>query len=452
MGVGKTRKIGVITFKNNKFAYCNQPAKDLLGTDLNKEKGLAVTRTLNTLSNDTATYLSPKRALVRASDGQPLVAITTPNVQKNNTVITVSNPTIADLVKDHLRALKDSDKWDYLLALKTSDEGAKINQVLPADTPTILSCKISLLEQSLAATSMLIEVAGEEDGEMLGQVAHAVTKRKVLEEIVLRRTADDEGLMCTLFGMNPIFRTNQEKALFEQLDGNGTLVLHNIHLLSIPVQKKLLEYVRFGRFSPYKSDQVQEADVVLVCTTSQDLQEHVARGTFLKELYLELKSTSVWIPSLTTLPDDEFLELAEGLREQMVQAKVYENMLHFSEYDRRKLLASRCVSLHELKSKIQNLLHKKLRKQSIGTETVIDPAFGVVDPDLAHAARLGKHALKDPKMLAMLMSKFKQSRSKIAQFLGVNRSTVSRRCAQFGIEAPGRLATAQRNAHESDGI
>ncbi len=367
-------------------------------------------------------------------------------------MVTISNPTISDLVKDHLRALKDPEKWDYLLALKTTKEGGKVHQVLPADTPTILSCKISLLEQSLAATSMLLEVAGEEDAEMLAHVAHAVRKRKVLEEIVLRRSANDEGLMCKLFGMNPIFRTDQEKSLFEQLDGNGTLVLHNIHLLSIPVQKKLLEYVRFGRFSPYKSDQVQEADVVLVCTTSQDLQELVGRGLFLKELYLELKNCSVWIPSLTTLPEDELLALAEGLREQMVQAKVYENMLHFTEYDRRKLLASRCVSLHELKSKIQNIMHKKLRKQSIGTETVIDPAFGVVDPDLAHAARLGKHALKDPKMLAMLMSKFKQSQSKIAQFLGVNRSTVSRRCAQFGIDAPQKLMQAKGNTHEPDGI
>ena len=452
VGIGKTRKIGVLTYKNNKFAFINQAAKDLLNTDLNQEKGLAVTRVLSSISGDTASYLSPKRALVNSPDGQTLVAVATPNVQKNNTVVTIANPTIADLIKDHLRSLKDPDKWDYLLALKTTQEGKKIHQVLPADTPTLLSCKISMLEQSLVATSMLIEVAGEEDAEMLAHVVHAVTGQRVLEEIVLRRSADDEGLMCQLFGMNPIFRTDQEKALFEQLDGIGTLVLHNIHLLSIPVQQKLLEYVRFGRFAPYKSDQTQEADVVLVCTTSQDLQDLVGRGLFLKELYLELKNSSVWIPSLTTLPDDEFLALAEGLREQMVQAKVYENMLFFTEYDRRKLLASRCVSLHELKGKIQNILHKKLRKQSIGTETVIDPAFGVVDPDLAHAARLGKHALKDPKMLAMLMSKFKQSQSKIAQFLGVNRSTVSRRCAQFGIEAPNKLTPARGSTHESDGI
>ncbi len=439
-------------YKNNKFAYINQAAKDLLNTDLNKEKGLAVTRTLQSIGNDTAQYLSPKRALVTSPDGQTLVATTTPNVQKNNTVVTITNPTISDLVKDHLRSLKDPETWDYLLALKTSDEGKKVNQALPADTPTILSCKISMLEHALSAPSMLLEVAGEEDAEMLAHVVHAITGQSVLEEIVLRRSVDDEGLMTKLFGMNPIFRSGQEKALFEQLDGIGTLVLHNIHLLSIPVQQKLLEYVRYGRFSPYKSDQMQEADVVLVCTTCQDLQDLVGRGLFLKELYLELKNASVWIPSLTTLPDDEFLELAEGLREQMVQAKVYENMLYFTEYDRRKLLASRCVSLHELKGKIQNILHKKLRKQSIGTETVIDPAFGVVDPDLAHAARLGKHALKDPKMLVMLMSKFKQSQSKIAQFLGVNRSTVSRRCAQFGIDAPNKTTKAPGNSHESEGI
>ena len=65
----------------------------------------------------------------------------------------------------------------------------------------------------------------------------------------------------------------------------------------------------------------------------------------------------------------------------------------------------------------------------------MDPAYHISDFDLVEAARLGKHALKDPKMVAMLMRKFDNNQSKVAMFLGVNRSTVSRRCAEYGMDA-----------------
>ena len=71
----------------------------------------------------------------------------------------------------------------------------------------------------------------------------------------------------------------------------------------------------------------------------------------------------------------------------------------------------------------------------IHEETPLDPAYQLTDPQLMQAARLGKHALRDPKIMALLWNKFK-SQSKIATFLGVNRSSVNRRCKDYHLITP----------------
>ena len=233
--------------------------------------------------------------------------------------------------------------------------------------------------------------------------------------------------------MNPIFQQRQESCLFEYLNGKGTLLIQNVHLLSLGLQKKLLDFIVSGKYFPLRSDASVESDVLLICSTNQNLLDLVGRGHFLKELYLELQKCSVWLPSLAALPEDEFVELSEKLRQQLVYSKLYQNLLVFTESDRKKLLSSGCVSLNELKTKIQNIVLKKTRRQSIN-ESVMDPAYQISDFELVEAARLGKHALKDPKILTTLMNKFKNNQSKVAVFLGVNRSTVNRRCSQYGID------------------
>ncbi|MDR3550270.1 MAG: hypothetical protein P4L31_02570 [Candidatus Babeliales bacterium] len=56
----------------------------------------------------------------------------------------------------------------------------------------------------------------------------------------------------------------------------------------------------------------------------------------------------------------------------------------------------------------------------------------ITDPQLIAASRLGKHALRDPQIMGLLWSKF-NNQNKIATFLGVNRSSVNRRCKEYNL-------------------
>ena len=139
------------------------------------------------------------------------------------------------------------------------------------------------------------------------------------------------------------------------------------------------------------------------------------------------------MPSLLTLPAEELNTLADGFTEQAIKTNDLKNLLELSDKEKSKLAHMRPVSLHELKLRIQQLMTKKSKDNQIFNETHFNPAYQLSDPQLIEAARMGKHALRDPRVMAMLWNKLK-SQSKIAQFLQVNRSSVNRRIKEYNLE------------------
>jgi DNA-binding NtrC family response regulator len=138
------------------------------------------------------------------------------------------------------------------------------------------------------------------------------------------------------------------------------------------------------------------------------------------------------VPSLLTLPEEEFCELTCDLGNQAVKDSAFKQALELTERDTKKMLAARPASIAELRKKVQNLLQAKASKQDFTDEIVFDPAFEA-DPELVHAARLGPDAVKDAQILAKLLKKFNGNENQVAIFLGVNRSTVNRRLKEFGL-------------------
>ena len=139
------------------------------------------------------------------------------------------------------------------------------------------------------------------------------------------------------------------------------------------------------------------------------------------------------MPSLHELSEPEITALAQGFADQIVTEDTYKNLLSLTDKDTSKLYEERPLSLREFKDRVHQLLVQKSSKHNISDVTKFDPAYNVSDPDIAHAVRLGKKALKDPHIMSVLWHKFK-SQSKIATLLGVNRSSVNRRCQEYNLK------------------
>lgn len=429
----KQKEIGIIFYKNRKFVFANKAAKELIKVNINTADGHHLTKTLKELAQQVEEYNSPITKFTQDSDGNKLVVNGVPNIEQTNVIITVHLPEITDVIKKQIDLLHDPTQWDFLLYLETTESGKLINQLIPGSGEMLLNFKINLLKTALSNKAILLEMP-EEDLLPTVEIIHHMSLRETLHILTLHPSHKNNETAIKLFGAPQLFGAPATKSLLEQLDGNGTLFIQNIHVLDLESQEHLAEFIRYGLFKPYKTDQKKAANVRIICSTNQNLQTRVHEGSFSKALFNELKATSVSMPSLLTLPPEELSMLADGFTEQALKTTSdLKNLLELSEKEKNKLAHIRPVSLHELKRKIQHLMTKKSKDNQIFNETQFNPAYQLTDPQLIEAARMGKHALRDPRVMAMLWNKFK-SQSKIAQFLQVNRSSVNRRIKEYNLE------------------
>jgi hypothetical protein len=427
----KQRTIGVIFYKNKKFIFGNQAAKDLITVNINQQIGHPLTKMMRKIASQVETYKTSYSCLTTDPLNGRLVLSALPNIEQNNVIITVNYPEISDLLKNHLDLLKNPSEWDYLLYLETTHSGQLINHLIPSCGGILLNFKIELLKLALSNKALLLELP-EEDIMPTLEILHHVSMRKTLYTLTLE--APDKGFETgiRLFGINQILDTKPEPALLEQLNNVGTLFIRNIHFLHLEAQEALAEFIRYGYYRIVKSDKKVGSNARIICSTNQDLSQLVHEGKFSESLFNELKQASLNMPSLLLLPKDELDELIDSFTEQAVTSPLFKNLLELSLGDRSKLVGAPPASIQEFKTRVHQLLIQKSKKKNIYEEASFDPAYHVRDPDLIEAARLGKAALRDQRIMAMLWNKFK-NQNEIALFLGVNRSSVNRRCKEFNL-------------------
>lgn len=428
----RQKNIGIIFYKNRRFIFGNQTAKEMININLNTQQGHPLAKALDTVARQVSEYKSPQTRFATDENGSKIVLCGVPNLERNNVIITVYYPEISDIIRRQLDTLHDPTQWDYLLYLETTQSGKLISQLIPGSSEKLLNFKIALLKTALGKKAMLLQMP-EADLLSTVELIHHISLRDSLHVLKLHGPEQNNESAMKIFGINPLFGIPVDTTpLLEKLDGTGTLFIQNIHLLSMETQEHLAEYLKYGLYRLFKSDQKVASNVRVICSTNQNLQALVQEGTFSKALYNELNQTSLSLPSLLTLPEEELNLLADGFSQQALKTNDLKNLLELTERDKHKLINARPASLHELKNKVQQILINKSKKNHVYDDAQFDPAYQLSDPQLVEAARLGKYALKDPKLMAMLWHKFK-SQSKIATFLGVNRSSVNRRVKEYNL-------------------
>jgi len=429
----KQKEIGIIFYKNRRFIFGNQTAKELIKVNVNTQEGHPITQALKQIARQVEEYKTSPMCFTKDSEGNKLILCGVPNLEYNNVIITVYYPEISDIITKQIDRLKDPTKWDYLLYLETTQSGKLINQLIPGSGEQLLMFKINVLKTALSKKATLLSIP-EEDLLPTVELLHHISLRETLHILNLQGPEKNYDSAIKLFGINPIFGLPPaQPPLLKKLDGTGTLFIQNIQFLGLETQEYLAEFISYGMYRIYKSEQKIVSNVRIICSTNQDLQSLTQEGKFSKNLFNELKKTSLSMPSLMTLPDNELSDLAEGFTEQALkESNTFKNLLELNDREKLKIAHQRPVSLQELKTKVQQALVQKSKKNEIYQETQFDPAYEITDPELIQAARLGKHALRDPKIMGLLWSKF-QNQNKIATFLGVNRSSVNRRCKEYNI-------------------
>jgi transcriptional regulator of aromatic amino acid metabolism len=429
------KEIGILFYKNRHFVFGNKAAKELIQINANTQEGHPIAKALKSVARHVQEYKAAYSCFAQDKEGNRIVLAGVPNLENNNVIITIYYPEISDIIKKQLDMLQDPSNWDYLLYLETTSSGKLISQLIPGSGEKLLQFKIELLQCALSKKALLLEMA-EEDLLPTVEILHHISLRETLHVLKLQSPSRTHETATKIFGINPIFSTGPTpKPLLDQLNVTGTLFIQNIHFLDLETQEYLAEFLKFGLYRIFKSDQKMVSSARIICSTNQNLTTLAQEGAFSKNLLIELKKTTLSMPSLLTLPEDELSMLTDGFIEQIVKTQDLKNLLELNNKEKERLSQQRPLSLQELKNRVQALVTNKSKKNQIYKETQFDPAYQLSDQHLVEASRLGKRALKDPKVMAMLWEKFK-SQTKIATFLGVNRSSVNRRIRDFKGEQP----------------
>lgn len=345
-------------------------------------------------------------------------------------ILTIHYPDTSDIIKTLIEKLQDPSQIDYLLYLQTTKSGKLIDQIIPSNSENLLHFKLKLLEIALSKQATLLQ-SHTDDLIAIVEIIHHISLRNTLHILDLQPTATTHDLAIKLFGLNPLLLQEQEDGLLKKLN-LGTLFIKNIELLDLETQNKLAEFIRYGVFTIHKSEHRICSDVRIICSVSQNPQTLIEQNKLSIHLYKQITQTNIQMPSLLTMEHQELQDLIEGFAYQSVQSSNFANLLQLSKKDKDEIINQRPASLQDFKIKIQHVLAQKSKEYHIFQETHCDPEFNVTNPKLLKAANLGKHALKDAEIMSMLWQQF-QCQNKIAQFIGVNRSSVQRRCKEYNL-------------------
>ena len=429
----KENSFGILFYKNRKFSFGNKNGSEIITVNPNTQEGDPLVKTLRNLVHQVELYKTTQTIITHDAIGKKLVITGLPHPESSGVIVTVHYPEISDVIKQLIDKVKNPSNWDYLLYLETTQSGKLINDLIPGTGEVIVNFKIDLLKLALTKKALLLELP-EEDLLPTVELVHHISLRETLYTLDIQSPATGSDIPIKLFGINPIFGSSTVQPLLERLNKNGTLFIKNVHFLDKETQEILAEFIRYGFYRVFKSEKKIQADVRVICSTNQNLSQLVQKGIFSSALFNELSKSSLSFPSVMTLPQEELEELVLGFSQQALatQTPQENKLLALSEKEKEKIINQKPISLYELKERVQNSLINKTKKNESLYDIQFDPAYNISDPKLIEASRLGKHALKDPKIMALLWDKFK-NQNKIALFLGVNRSSVNRRCKDYGL-------------------
>jgi len=272
-----------------------------------------------------------------------------------------------------------------------------------------------------------------ESGSGKGIVAQCIHKESMYQNSAFVAVDCSAWLPETLDGMlfgNYSIRKDSPACIAE-LAQNGTLYLSRVENLLLETQYKLLNLIR-GKLLHNGSNRPSASSVRVIASTDCNLIARVEKGEFRRDLYYALNVLSMEVLPLRQHREDiqgwvdyylqewqekyqRYIQLTSGARQFIKEYDWPGNL------DQINSICERIVLLTEKRNIDEVFLRKQLEqvtpKLMTGTEKVV--------------------LFEDPKAmeLAQLLSKYGGNREKVAQELGISKTTLWRRMKKYGIEA-----------------
>lgn len=300
--------------------------------------------------------------------------------------------------------------------------------------------KVFELIERVADTNATVLITGESGvgKELVARAIHFNSSRKDKPLVVVNCGAIPETLLeSELFGYEKgafTGATTTRLGRFELADG-GTIFLDEIGDMSFNLQVKVLRVIQEKTFERIGGGKTIEADVRIVTATNRNLEELVREGKFREDLYYRLNVVPINIPPLRERRQDipllytYFLERSNTINNASVDGFSEEAMEVLLDYDYPG-------NVRELQNLVERLVVLK-KGGTIGIEDLPEKFYST------HPKESGQFDLH--RGYDTLVSEFEQTlilkaldetkgvKSKAAQILSMNRTTLIEKMKRLGI-------------------
>ena len=275
--------------------------------------------------------------------------------------------------------------------------------------------------------------------ELVARAVHYSSDRRKGPFVCLNCAALSETLLeSELFGHERgafTGATDRKLGKFEAAD-KGTLMLDEIGEMSPSIQAKFLRVLEGHPFERVGGSKAIRTNVRVIAATNRDLEKAVKANTFRKDLFFRLHVVQILVPPLRHRPED-IIELADFFLKKFC-AETGQKINGFSEDAKKQLAVYRWPgNVRELKNVIERAV-----VLSHGTEIEMDELVltnlntaSESQMEFNMANRYVPESLSEveKRHITATLNSTDWNKSRTAQILGIERSTLDRKIKRHGI-------------------
>jgi len=330
---------------------------------------------------------------------------------------------------------------------KTRDEINQLRQKLGVESeivgasPAMLQVHQQIAQAAPSNATVLVYGESGVGKELVARAVHYSSPRKKGPFVCLNCAALSESLLeSELFGHERgafTGATDRKIGKFEASD-KGTLMLDEIGEMSPSIQAKFLRVLEGHSFERVGGSKAIKSDVRVIAATNRDLEKHVREGGFRKDLFFRLNVIRIEVPGLRRRPED-ILPLAEHFL-QKFNTDTGKKIQGFTEKANSLLTTYRWPgNVRELKNVVERAVvltqNEMIDAEDLALSTLTTASESRMEFNVANepfeptslAEMERKHILST--LLALGWNK-----SRTAQILGIERSTLDRKIKRYDLE------------------
>ncbi len=337
---------------------------------------------------------------------------------------------------------------------RTESENQNLRQQLQIESELVgRSAAVEGLRRDIAhvaPTDATVLIRGESGvgKELVARAIHLNSRRRGQPFVCMNCAALTESILeSELFGHEKgsfTGATARKIGKFEAAD-KGTLFLDEVGEMSLAIQSKFLRVLEGHPFERVGGSQSIQTDVRVVAATNRDLEEAVEEGTFRRDLYFRLHVVVLTVEPLRNRPGDVEL-LAEHFRRKFVTkagrsvggftpeaVEVLRNYDWPGNVRELQNTIERAVIL----SRGDRIEAADLRLSRLGGSELSPSLVSMPARPAAAFHELSLETLERDHILATL-DHTDWNKSRAAQILGIERSTLDRKLKRYRVRRPVR--------------